>query len=108
MELYIIILILCLICFYEERKNNIRKIKTRNKKKGRGKMPKELIKEFIGKVCLIKTNTVEFFEITGRIIEVEDNWIKLKYKNNIQLINGDTIARIEILPESYQNKKVYD
>ena len=68
-------------------------------------MPQELIKEFVGKVCSIVLYN-DSFGITGKILEVEDNWIKVKYKNNIQLINGDMITKIEILPEKYQNKDI--
>ena len=77
-----------------------------NKKRKKGsKMPQELIKEFVGKVCSIVLYN-DSFGITGKILEVEDNWIKVKYKNNIQLINGDMITKIEILPEKYQNKDI--
>ncbi len=44
-------------------------------------MPTELMKDFIGKVCSI-TLFNESFGITGKIISIEGNWIKVseKYK----------------------------
>ena len=39
-------------------------------------MPKELIQEFIGKVCAI-TLFNESSGIKGKIMSVEDNWIKV-------------------------------
>ena len=79
------------------------KIIQKNKRKKGRKMPQELIKEFVGKVCSISLYN-DSFGITGRILEIEENWMKVKYKNNIQLVNGDMVIRIEILPEKYQNK----
>ena len=42
-------------------------------------MPQELIKEFIGKVCTIVLFN-DTFGVQGKIIAVEDNWIKLEEK----------------------------
>ncbi len=64
-------------------------------------MPTELMKDFIGKVCAI-TLFNESFEITGKIISVEGNWIKISEKNTSRLVNGDMIRDIKIMPEKYQ------
>lgn len=64
-------------------------------------MPKELMKEFIGKVCSIILFNASF-GVTGKIIGVEENWIKVQTKKDIQLINGDMIQNISILPEKQQ------
>ncbi len=72
------------------------------KKKGRiRKMPTELIKEFMGKVCSISLFN-ESFGITGRIVAMEDNWIKVEEKNSIRLVNGDMIRDIKLMPAKYQ------
>ena len=47
-------------------------------------MPTELIKEFIGKVCQIML-LGDGFGITGKIIEIEGNWIKIKEKETIRV-----------------------
>lgn len=64
-------------------------------------MPKELIEEFIGKVCSI-TLFNESFAFTGKIVAVEDNWLKVEEKGKSRLINGDMIRDISIMPEKYQ------
>lgn len=64
-------------------------------------MPKELIKEFIGKICTIVLFN-DSFGVQGRIVDIEDNWLKVEEKNKVRLINGDMIRDISILPEKYQ------
>ena len=69
-------------------------------------MPKELIKDFIGKVCSISIFN-DSFGVCGKIVAVEDNWIKVvsyKSKTEIKLINGDMIRDISVMPDKYQNK----
>ncbi len=65
-------------------------------------MPTELMKDFIDKVCSITLLNELSGSITGRIVAVEGNWIKVEEKNRVRLINGDMIRDIAILPEKYQ------
>ena len=58
-------------------------------------MPQELMKEFIGKVCTIMLFN-ESLGVNGKIIAMEDNWIKIEEKNRVRLINGDMIRDIFI------------
>lgn len=64
-------------------------------------MPQELMKEWIGKVCTIILFN-ESFGVQGKIVAIEDNWIKIEEKNKIRLINGDMIRDISMLPEKDQ------
>ena len=64
-------------------------------------MPTELIKEFIGKVCNISLFN-DSFGVTGKIVAVEDNWIKINEKSTVRLINGDMVRDIKIMPDKYQ------
>lgn len=64
-------------------------------------MPKELIKEFMGKVCTIVLFN-ESFGIMGKIVAIEDNWLKIEEKNKVRLLNGDMIRDIAIAPDKYQ------
>ena len=73
----------------------------KKKRKEKRKMPQELIKEFIGKVCSI-TVFNEAFGVTGKILAVEDNWLKVESKGEARLINGDMVCDIKILPAKYQ------
>ncbi len=67
-------------------------------------MPKELIKEFIGRVCLISLLN-ETFVVIGKVVDVEDNWVKVQEKNKIRLINGQMIVDIATMPEKSNNKR---
>lgn len=97
--IFLVVIICCIVIPTRNRfyLNMIRK----KKKERRRKMPQELMKEFIGKVCII-TLFNEAFGIQGKIIALEDNWIKIEEKNKIRLINGDMIRDISIAPAKYQ------
>lgn len=56
-------------------------------------MPTEMLKEFIGKSCII-TLFNDFGGIQGTILAVEENWIKVEEKKKIRIINGDMIRDI--------------
>ena len=74
----------------------------KRKKKGRKrKMPQEMIKEFMNKVCTISLFN-ESIAVQGKIAGVEDNWIKVEEKNGSRMINGDMIRDIKLMPEKYQ------
>ncbi len=64
-------------------------------------MPTELIQEFMGKVCSISLFN-ESFGITGKIVALEDNWIKIEEKGSLRLVNGDMIRDIKLMPAKYQ------
>ena len=56
-------------------------------------MPTELLKEFIGKDCTISMFN-EISAVQGKILAVEENWIKVEEKKKIRIINGDMIRDI--------------
>ncbi len=58
-------------------------------------MPIEMINEFIGKECSI-TLFNEIGAVQGKILSVEENWIKVEEKKKIRIINGDMIRDIAI------------
>ena len=96
---YIIIIVCCIII---PRRNKLYLEIIKRKKKGRKrKMPQELMKEFIGKVCTIILFN-DFFGVQGKIVALEDNWIKVEEKNRIRLINGDMVRDISIVPDKHQ------
>lgn len=97
---WLFIIIIC--CIIIPRRNKLYLGIIKRKKKGEKRnMPTELMKEFIGKVCAI-TLFNESFGITGKIISVEGNWIKVIEKDTSRLVNGDMIRDIKIMPEKYQ------
>lgn len=66
-------------------------------------MPKEMMQEFMGKVCSIMLFN-DSFGMTGKIVAIEENWIKVENKKEVRIINGDMIQSISLMPEKYQNK----
>jgi len=98
----LILLVALLLCVILPMRRKMLLGIIQRKRKGRmRKMPTEMIKEFIGKVCSISL----FNEITafmGKIVAAENNWIKVEEKNTVRLINGDMIRDIKIMPEKYQ------
>lgn len=64
-------------------------------------MPEELMKEFMGKVCTIVLFN-ESFGVQGKIVAMEQNWIKVEEKNKVRIINGDMIRDISLVTEKSQ------
>lgn len=56
-------------------------------------MPTEMIKDFIGKECIISMFN-EMAGVQGTILAIEENWIKVEEKKKIRIINGDMIRDI--------------
>lgn len=101
---WLLLLAFLLLIFPARRRRQWMLLHLQKKKKGEyRKMPTELLKEFLGKMC-----TVMMFNSSsaaqGRIAAIEGNWIKLEEKNTVRLINGDMIQDISLLPEKYQKK----
>ena len=42
--------------------------------------------------------------MVGKIVAVEDNWIKVENKKEVRILNGDMVQSITLMPEKYQNK----
>lgn len=78
--------------------------KVKQKRKGEKRnMPKEMMQEFMGKVCSIMLFN-DSFGMTGKIVAIEENWIKVENKKEVRILNGDMIQSISLMPEKYQNK----
>lgn len=65
------------------------------KRKGVKVMTNELIKKYIGKVCQISTGTFGV-NITGKITDINENWIEVETKKGNELINAEFIQNIKI------------
>ncbi len=98
----IYVLIIFMIVIYIAVKNNCKKVniilKNRKRRGGKNIMPEELIKQFVGKVCSISLFN-NAFGVSGEIVAIENNWIKVENKNETQLINGDMITNIIAIKE---------
>jgi preprotein translocase subunit YajC len=76
----------------EMEKTLIMKIK---KKRGALTMTNEVIKKYIGKYCKISTGSFGT-NLTGQIIDVNENWLEVETNKGKELINADFIQSIKI------------
>ncbi len=65
------------------------------KRKGVIVMTNEVIKKYIGKVCKISTGSFGT-NVTGKIIDVNENWLEVQTKKGSELINADFVQNIKI------------
>ena len=59
-------------------------------------MTNELIKKSIGKNCQITTGSFGT-NVKGKIVDVNENWIKLETKKGEELINAEFIQSIKLI-----------
>ena len=65
------------------------------KRKGRIAMTNELIAKYVGRDCYITTGTMGV-SVTGKIIEVNDNWIEVQTRKGVEILNLDFIQNIKL------------
>lgn len=96
-------IILCIILpmFLRQKRFKLN-ITSKTRRKNR-MLPKELMQDFIGKVCYISVFDGSFSSMV-RLVAFEENWIKAKDQDGIRLINCDMLKEIKLAPEKYQNK----
>ena len=107
---FVIFMLLCIMISIRRTTFKTKK----EKERGKIKMPTEIMKEFIGKVCAIAL-VGGFSSVKGKIVSVEADWIKIEESSDIifsvsqkkkntttRIINCNMISEIEILPEKYQ------
>ncbi|MDF2593526.1 MAG: hypothetical protein K0S75_2992, partial [Clostridia bacterium] len=70
----------------------VMKIKRR---KGEIIMTNDMIKKYIGKSCKISTGSFGT-SITGKIIDVNENWIEVETKKGNELINAEYVQSIKV------------
>lgn len=58
-------------------------------------MSNELLKEYEGKDCHVSSGNYAV-TVQGKILRVKENWLELKTKNEIMIINADFIDSIKI------------
>jgi hypothetical protein len=77
----------------------LRRIK--NRKEGLIEM-NEIIKNFIGKECLIYTFQTQ---VSGVIESLENNWISVRSGDSSEIVNIDYISRIREYPKNKKGRK---
>lgn len=59
----------------------------------------ELIRSLIGKTCQISTGSLgEAFDKV-KVVDVQENWIRVERKNKTRLINADYVTSVKILED---------
>ena len=68
----------------------------KNQRKRRLKiMINEVIKKYIGKNCKISTGPYGT-NVTGKIVEINENWIEVETRKGMELINAEFIQSIKV------------
>ncbi len=68
----------------------------KNKKKRSPRiMVNELIKKYIGKSCKISGGSFGT-SITGKILQVHENWIEVETKKGVELVNAEFVQSIKV------------
>lgn len=101
---YIFILIVIVIIVFQNKKKLLIRTIIKNKKLKRLEVLKmnQIIKNFIGKKCIVYTFDSQ---IVGTIKQVEDNWVMvLKKQETIDAINIDYIKLIREYPKNKKGK----
>ena len=65
-------------------------------KRGVAGMTNEILKKYIGKNCHISTGPFGT-SIVGIISDINENWLEVKTKKDIQLINAEFIQSIRVV-----------
>ena len=61
-------------------------------------IPAEMLQEFLGKECQIALFN-EIGAVQGKLIALEENWVKVEEKKKIRIINGDMIRDISVMKQ---------
>ncbi len=101
---YFIILLVLLIIAVEAKRQNIHRIIKRKKNRRGNNRMNEIIKQYIGKDCLIYLSNSSSI-IKGNVASLNDNWITVKTKDGNESVNIDYIVRIKEHPVNKNGKK---
>lgn len=104
---YIPVFILFIIIFVilrEDKKQNIRRIIKKRKKRGTFDMS-DIFNKYIGKDCIVYTSNSNLSAIECNVTGVNDNWLCIKTKDGEEVINLDYIVRVKEHPVNKNGKK---
>ncbi len=103
-SMWLIYLVLFIIIVLQIRSNNLNVIRKHLRlKKGKVNMT-EMIKNYIGKECLIYTCT-SGSTVTGVIRSYNDGWIEIEQNGQCDIMNCEYITRIREYPRNKNGKK---
>ena len=99
---YIAIYVPIFIIFFvmlPAQRNRLKYLQYLRKRKGVNKMTNDLVKNCIGKICTISTGSFGTVYNKAEVIKVSDNWMEIKTKNRIDLVNIDFVQSIKIISD---------
>ena len=103
-SMWIIYLVLFIVITLQIRSNNLNIVRKHlRSKKGKVNMT-EMIKNYIGKECLIYTCT-SGSTVTGVIRSYNDGWIEIEQNGQRDIMNCEYITRIREYPRNKNGKK---
>lgn len=100
----IILLIVFLFIFRQEKAMNIRRIIRKRKKKGLIYM-NDIFNKYIGKDCIVYISNSSSGMIECNVTGISDNWLTVKTRDGEEAINFDYIVRIKEHPVNKNGKK---
>lgn len=105
-SMWIIYLVLFIVITLQIRSNNLNVVRKHlRSKKGKVNMT-EMIKNYIGKECLIYTCTSSSSQITGTIKSCNEGWLEVENSNGqCDIVNCEYIIRIREYPRNKNGKK---
>lgn len=99
-----ILFIIIFVIFREDKKQNIRRIIKKRKKRGIVDMS-DIFNKYIGKDCIVYTSNNNLSAIECNVTGVNDNWLCIKTKDGDEVINLDYIVRVKEHPVNKNGKK---
>lgn len=105
MQSYIIIFVILAIAILMRRRRLALALRTIRKKKRGNREMTELIKNYIGKECLIYTCISSSSQITGVIKSCNDGWIEIETNGQTDIVNCDYVTRIREYPKNKKGKR---
>lgn len=102
-DLWIVVIFLFVIVFHDKKKRNkqieiLRKIRNRRNRIMNG----DMLKIFVGKDCVVYT--VDKY-VSGVIEQINDNWLNIKTKDGLEMLNIEYIVRVKEYPLDKNGKK---
>lgn len=105
MQYYIIVfMIFAMVIIMQRQRLTLTLHRIRKKKRGKIEMT-ELIKNYIGKECLIYTCISSSSQLKGVIKSCNDGWIELETNGLHDIVNCEYITRIREYPKNKKGKR---
>lgn len=93
--IYMPIFILFFVIIPQQNNVKISLSKVIKRRRGVVKMTNEVIKKYLGKTCYISSGNLGI-STTGKIVDVQENWIEVETKKGNELINIDFVQSIKV------------